>query len=173
MAEQKVKRRRIRGAWVTREWNEAGKRRREKLKAMIKRPKKSDCFVVEWINPAGKRCREKTSDQEAAFDRAAFLTQLLNSGQYEEQVEHDWPNFRERFEQKVLCDKGKGNQRCTRNAMDHFERLIKPKKMKSIKSETIAEYKAKRRQEAGNKPGSKVSMSCFRWNWNFPPIGLA
>lgn len=43
--------------------------------------------------------------------------------------------------------------------MKHFERLAKPKMMKSIDTQTIDGYIAKRRLEDGKKPGSKISKA--------------
>jgi integrase len=45
----------------------------------------------------------------------------------------------------------------TRQALDHFERIINPKRVLRIKTQTIDDYIAKRRQEPGRRKGDLVS----------------
>jgi hypothetical protein len=50
-------------------------------------------------------------------------------------------------------------RRLTRNAFDHFERLVNPAKTYFITSHHIDHYVAKRRQDRGLRPGSLVSVA--------------
>jgi len=68
-----------------------------------------------------------------------------------------WSTFRKEWEARIGEGMSPQSRRCTLDALGHFERIIKPGRVQTIKTQTIDEYKAKRRKEEGKKAESKVS----------------
>lgn len=73
-----------------------------------------------------------------------------------------------------------GTREATEYAIKHFERIVKPVKMKTITSKTFADYTATRRLEPRHKGGPPVSVAtvnkelrhlraivrkAYRWDW--------
>ena len=151
-------------AWVTKEWYEDGKRRRERVAAGMKGVCEADRYVIEWFDLSGKRCRQKIKGagrpgKRLADERAQQLTSQLTLGTYENKTLNTWAEFRRQYEKKILEGMDVGSKRCTMDAMNHYERINKPKKMTAINSEAVDDYVAKRRKERGKKCGSAVSKA--------------
>ena len=82
---------------------------------------------------------------------------LLSGGTYEKESRRSWPDFRAEYERRIAAGMPPDTRRVTRDALRNFERICKPKKVGSIKSQTIADYVAQRRTEPGKKRGDLVS----------------
>lgn len=54
---------------------------------------------------------------------------------------------------------GPSTRRCSIDALNHFERICKPKKMQSIKTQTVDEYVSLRRKERSLKKGDTVAAA--------------
>jgi integrase len=68
-----------------------------------------------------------------------------------------WAEFREEYENKILPGMSASTRELATQALNQFERLAKPKRMRSIDGRTISEFVAKRRQDRGRQPGSVVA----------------
>ena len=111
-----------------------------------------DRFVVEFIDPSGKRRREKVGivgkpGKRAADRRADQVTGEILAGTFETKSRATWAEFRAEYESKIIAGMEYGTRNCTRVAMAHFERIIKPARMDVIISKTFSDYVAKRRAE--------------------------
>jgi integrase len=118
-------------------------------------------WCVGWYDPDGKR-RCKSFGRGAEGKKHAFrykekVEGQLREGTYKGNPKVTWAAFRAEYDSKVLPAMSAGNSRATKEALAHFERLVKPAKVMAIKPQTIADYVAKRRQERGRKKGEQVS----------------
>jgi integrase len=68
-----------------------------------------------------------------------------------------WLDFHKEWETKIGAGMGHGSLHVALEALNHFERIINSKKVNGIKTQTVDDYKARRRLEAGKKKGSTVS----------------
>jgi integrase len=114
-----------------------------------------------WFDPGGKKhcksCGPGAQAKRIANKLKEKIEAELLTGTYEEQTRSTWKEFRAEYKEKKLAGTSEGNRVRIQVALDHFERLIKPAYMRGIKSVTIADYVARRRQEPGGLPGSLVS----------------
>ena len=81
----------------------------------------------------------------------------LAAGTYEGTARKSWADFRAEWEEKIGEGMLSETRRCTLDALAHFERLVKPKKINAIKSLSVDHFIAKRRKEKGRKKGSVIS----------------
>ena len=144
-------------AWVTKEWREDGRRRREKCQPGTKGVKESDRFVVEFLDPDNKRRREKIDStgktgKRIADARCREITAELDAGTYQSKRKASWKDFREEYETKVLAGMLPQSASDYRIGLNHFERVARPGRVASIKAELLASYVAKRRTEYSHIP---------------------
>jgi len=149
-------------AWVTKEWYDDGKRRRERTAAGMKGVNESNRFVVEWISPTKRRHREKIEGSGRPAKRLADLRcEQINSeitlGTYADKTRLDWADFRQRYNRTILAGMKSRTRSCVEVALKHFERIVKPTVVSTIDSQDIDRFIAQRRTERGKKPESKVS----------------
>jgi integrase len=118
-------------------------------------------WYVGWYDPAGKqRCQSC-----GPFSRGKGLAEKLKkkreaellTGTYQSNDKKTWKEFREEFRKKILSKKVARTRAEMETALEHFERIISPHRMSAIKTQTIDDFVAKRRQEAGKKEGDLVS----------------
>lgn len=114
-------------------------------------------WSVGWIDPAGKRKSKRIGCRSHAEKFARKIEGQLAAGTYENQSRTRWAEFRKEYQAKILPSLAPGTRQVVLDAFNHFERLIKPQKVSAIKTATIDDFIAKRRQMRGRKPGSKVS----------------
>lgn len=119
-------------------------------------------WYVGWIDPEGKqRCKSFGTGEKGkagAQKRQAVLEDQLTRGTYSSETQRlMWSDFRRRFEAEIASGMLPQTKRLTLEALNHFERLVKPKKMVSIKTQAIDTFIARRRTERGKKPKSTIS----------------
>ena len=124
-------------------------------KQKTKLGKKTPWFVG-WRYFAGKSRKKRIGPKSKARKFVTKIESEMAAGLCGE-YRMTWTNFREQFEETVLPLKRMASQRCYHVAFNSFEKLCKPKRMVTITTETIDEYKAKRRLGRGCKRGSTVS----------------
>jgi integrase len=118
-------------------------------------------YYVGWIDPDGKRCCKSCGPGEQGERNALKLKKKteaeLLTGTYQIAAKIAWKDFRSEYEAKIVTGMGHGSRHVTLEALNHFERLIKPKRVAPIKTHTIDDYVARRRLEPGKKKGDTVS----------------
>ena len=123
-------------------------------------------WYVGWVDPAGKRkgksCGPGLEGSRNAEKLRKRLEAELSTGTYEDTSRATWAEFRERYADLVLDGMGRNNRRETVGALDHFERLLKVKKIASVGSSNIVLYVARRRKERGSRKGSLTSPATQR-----------
>lgn len=118
-------------------------------------------WYVGWLEPDGKRrcksCGAKSEGKRNAEKLRQKLTAQLIAGTYESESTATWETFRQEYEERILPRMAMRSREEVIAALNHFQRVINPKKMIGVKTATIDTFIAKRRSEKGKKGGSKVS----------------
>ena len=125
-------------------------------------PDKASHYVG-WLDPAGKRCSKSCGPGSEGKRNAERLRRKIEAelltGTYEAPAKLTWEKFRAEFVAKIVGGMSDGTGRLTLDALDNFERIIKPVKLAGIKTQTIDDYIAARKQERGQKKGSLLSAA--------------
>ena len=117
---------------------------RQKQKLGSKAP-----WSVGWFDPDGKKRSKRIGSKSLAEKFSRKTEGELAAGTYLSETRMKWAELRQMYEQRVLELTSSGNQVSARISFDHFERIIKPMLVRTIKTATIDDYKAKRRVEKG------------------------
>ena len=116
-------------------------------------------WSVGWIDDEGKR-RSKSIGSKSAAQKFARRTEgQLAAGTYESKRNTKWDVFRKEYEAKGQPGATAGTREVASNAMDHFERLIKPARINAVSSRTFADYVAKRKAERIGDPKTGQPVS--------------
>ena len=116
-------------------------------------------WSVGWIDSDGKRRSKRVGSHSAAEKFQRKIEGQLAAGTYPTTVRKQWPQFRTEYEQKIADGMKPQTKECTLQALDHFQRIIKPAKLQAIRTVTIDEFIRKRRAEKGRKKESTVSAA--------------
>ncbi len=114
-------------------------------------------WSVGWYDPEGAK-RQKTFKKKKAAD--AYQRKIegqLAAGTYEGNGRKSWKKSIEEWHEKIGGGMLPQSHRCMLDAINHFERIINPRRVTAIKTKTINDYTTKRKQEQGKKKGSTVS----------------
>jgi integrase len=118
-------------------------------------------WYVGWFDTAGKKRSESCGSGPVGKHLADKLRKKreaeLITGTYDDKSKKTWAEFRTDYETKILSGKTAGTRRVTLDAFAAFERIIRPVRMLAIKTQTIDDFRAKRRQERGKKKGELLS----------------
>jgi integrase len=118
-------------------------------------------WYVSWLEPGGTRKCKSCGPGEEGQRNAEKLRKKreaeLIEGTYNSAANSKWDDFRKDYEKRIAAGMDPRTRYLTMQALDAFERLIKPVKMCGIKTQTIDDFIRKRRMEAGKKKGSTVS----------------
>ena len=115
-------------------------------------------WSVGWYEDGRKRSK-KIGCRSLAEKYAKKLEGRAEAGVLKTATKKRWATFRKEWESRIGSGMEPQSERCTLDALAHFERIIKPGQVQRIRSQTIDEYVSKRRLEKGKKAGSKVSPS--------------
>lgn len=108
-------------------------------------------WSVGWIDPEGRRKSKKIGAKSRAEKYARKIEGQLAAGTYENKSAATWPDFINAYESKVLAGMLPSTRQTTQQALNHFERIIKPIKMRAVTSMTFATYVAARRLESAHR----------------------
>jgi hypothetical protein len=130
-------------------------------KQVKKRGEEAASWYVGWIDPEGKkRCKSCGPGQEGHKNaeklRKRREAELL-TGTYQSNARKMWANFREQYDEAVLPGLAVRTREEVKAALDHWERLVKPGRVSTLKTSHVDEFVAKRRKEDGKKKGDLVS----------------
>ncbi len=119
--------------------------------------KKKHGDKVRWsvggYEPDGaRRCKAIGSKSQAEKFRRKMEGELA-AGTYQNESRKSWADFRREYESKMFERLEPGSREQTQIAINHFERICKPKLVSVIKTATIDDYVAKRSKERGLKRG--------------------
>ena len=125
---------------------------RQKVKLGDKCP-----WSVGWVDPDGKRRSKRLGSKSNAEKFQRKTEGQLAAGTYESPSSKQWADFHAKFKAMVLDKMKPGTKMQTAIAIAHFERIIKPAKMRGITTETIDKYAGNRQMDLKQKGGPKVS----------------
>ena len=114
-------------------------------------------WSVGWIDPDGNRKSKRIGSKSNADKFRRKIEGQLAAGTYETQRQKAWAEFRKEYETKIVDKMESGTREAYLQALQHFERLVKPQRVAAIKTQTIDDFIAKRRVECGRKKNSTVS----------------
>jgi integrase len=118
-------------------------------------------WYVGWYEPGGNRrkksCGAGTEGKKNAERKRRKLEAQLIEGTYRSQAGKTWEDFRREYDQRVLAGLAPATRATSLISLDHFERLIRPKKVFALSAESVARFVAARRQERGRNRGETVS----------------
>jgi integrase len=130
-------------------------------KQVKKRGADAASWYVGWIDPEGKRRCQSCGPGPEGHRNVEKLRKKreaeLITGTYQSRERATWAEFRAEYEEKVMPKLAARSRPEVRTSLDHFERIVKPVRMSAIKTPTIDDFTAKRRQEPGKKKGELVS----------------
>lgn len=129
-------------------------------------------WSVGWVDPEGKRKSKRIGSQSAAEKYARKMEGQLAAGVYEATSSASWAKFMDDYEAKALATMGTSSRDATQSAINHFERIINPAKMKGITSRTFAQYVATRRTEPRCRP-RKCKAKSKRKAGSSEPVSVA
>ena len=104
-------------------------------------------WSVGWIDPHGRRCSKRVGSKSTAGKYARQIEGELSAGVFRSLRRTKWADFRNDFAASALAGKAIGTAREYANALDNFERLIRPVYMDTITTAKVDAYKAKRLAE--------------------------
>jgi integrase len=120
-------------------------------------------WYVAWVDPEGKqRCKSYgpgEKGKEKAEKHRIILEDQLERGTYKADSRKSWAEFRQEFETRIASGMLQSSKRLTLDALDDFQRLVKPRKMAAIRTQTIDTFISKRRGEQGKKAGTVLSVA--------------
>jgi len=141
-------------------------------------------WYVGWLDPDGKRkcqsCGRGSKGKRTAGKLREKLAAELLTGTYADVSRKTWAEFRAEYAAKILPGLNHENRRLTVVALDHFERIVKPGRVATIKTTTIDHFITQRRKECGKTKDATVSPAtinkelrhlravlrkAFKWDW--------
>src|SRR5262249_45317709 len=113
-------------------------------------------------DPDGKRksksCGPGAIGKKTARRLADKINAELLEGTYRRSADKKtWQEFREEYGQRILEGMQASTRRVTLDALGEVERIIRPMYMKSIKTQTVDDFIAKRRLDPGRREGDVIS----------------
>ena len=114
-------------------------------------------WSVGWYDPEGKKRSKRVGSRSMAQKLCRKIEGELAAGTYRHDARKSWKDFRAEYESRIAATKAPESRRCDLDAINHFERIVKPQRVSAIKTQTVDAYVAKRRTERGRKPGSTIS----------------
>lgn len=125
---------------------------RQKKKLGAKAP-----WSVGWYDPEGKKKSKRIGSRSMAEKYCRKVEGQLAAGTYAGPCRAQWDAFRAEYEAKIMASMESGTQRVVLSAFNHFERIVRPKKLSAVKTNIIDGYVTTRRTERGQKRSSTVS----------------
>jgi len=121
-------------------------------------------YYVEWKEPDGRKrtesCGPGQKGRRLAERRRDELKAQLITETYESAKRRvTWEEFRAEYETKGLSHVQPSSRKEMVLSLRCFTRVAKPRLLESITTQSIEEFKTKRQEERGRKPGSRVSRA--------------
>jgi len=114
-------------------------------------------WSVGWYDPDGKKRSKRIGSKSMAEKHRRKLEGQLAAGIYQADSRKRWDDFRREYEERIAAGMASQTRRVTLDALKHFERIVKPKRVQAIKTQVIDEFVARRRVEPGRREGDTIS----------------
>jgi hypothetical protein len=116
-----------------------------------------------WYEPGGRRRKKSFGPGFIGKTRAerekARLEEQITTGNYQPQIRKRWDEFRADYERKILAGLSARTRELAAVSLDHFERIMKPGRVSSLRTEHVDAFIERRRQEPGRRQGDLLSAA--------------
>ena len=112
-----------------------------------------------WVDPEGGKRSKRIGSKSMAEKYARKKEGELAAGTYQAEIRKKWDEFKPEYERRILALMPPQTQEVVLQSLEKFREIVKPVKVAAIRTATIDDFIAKRREERGRKPGSKVSLA--------------
>lgn len=132
-------------------------------KQVKKHGKRNASWYCEWNEPNGTRrtksCGPGLDGKRLADQMAERIKSQLNLGTYESDKKSNktWVEFRQEYEATGARKLSVRGREEVIRSLNHFERHVKPKLLRSIDKSMVDQFAAKRIKDRGRNPGSTAS----------------
>ena len=109
-------------------------------------------WSVGWMDPEGRRRSKRIGSRSMAQKLRRKIEGQLAAGVYETQSRKSWSSFRTEYEAKIVPRLAHKTEQSIKTSLGHFERLIKPQKIATIKTPTIDDFIAQRQGKVELEP---------------------
>lgn len=107
-------------------------------------------LVMYYVDPVTEKrvARSTGTKKRREADRAAAVWQdEVNSGRYFASNRITWGEFRERYEEEKLVGLAEKTRDSASSALNHLQRVVNPKKLRSVNSATLSRFQSRLRAE--------------------------
>jgi integrase len=129
-------------------------------KQVAKHGEEQAAWSVGWYDPDGKRrCKSCGPGRQGKRDAEKLADKIhsqLIAGTYKDASKKTWEEFKTEWEARIGANMLPQTRRLTFDALAHFERIINPIRVASIKTQTIDDFIARRRLEPGKRKGETI-----------------
>jgi integrase len=91
----------------------------------------------------------------------------LITGTYEDEERKTWVDFRAKYDEQILAGMESNSRTTAMRSLANFERVAKPRLVRSITTEAVDKFIAKRRKESGARKGTKTSPATINRNLRY------
>jgi len=122
-------------------------------------------LVLRWTDPISGERKAKssgTTDAKTAERKAGELERKLRAGASLCPGNVTWTKFRERYEAEHLSTLAERTQNAAATAMNHLERVIKPKRLSSLTASVMSRFQSELRKEGMRDTSIAVNLRHLR-----------
>ena len=117
----------------------------KRVTVWVQQFKDRPALMLQWLDPdTGKRKSKSagTADPDRAETARADLEYELNNGLHKEASRMTWERFRELFEAEYVAARRENTRENYQAMLDGFERLCKPRAIRSVTGRMVSQYAA-------------------------------
>ncbi len=114
-------------------------------------------WSVGWYDPDGNRRSQRVGCHSLAEKFRRKIEGQLAAGTYESRARTTWKAFRAEYEEKVADGMIPQTRQEMLRAINHFEKIVKPARLRGVKTQMIDKYIAIRRTQPGKNRKNTVS----------------
>ena len=134
-------------------------------KEVAKKGANKASWYIGWYDLAGKRhsesCGPGARGKNQAEKRLRRIQSEMDIGVHLPPGRKSWAEFRAEYEEQILSGLARKTKDVATDSLNHFQRIVKPTRLDAINTQAIDAFIARRRPEAGQKRGSKVSPAAI------------
>jgi len=118
---------------------------------------------VGWYDSNGQRhaesCGAGARGKQKADQRKRKIQSELDMGMHQPPSKKKWADFRKEYEEKIYPNLARQSREQVSAVLNHFERIVKPRQMSKLTTQTIDAFVAVLRTERGKNRGSTMSIA--------------
>lgn len=114
-------------------------------------------WSVGYYDPDGKKKSKRVGSKSNAEKFARKIEGQLAAGVYQNDARKTWAEFFTEYKNRITAAMPSNSKLEVERALEHFGDIIKPAKIHGIKTQTIDQFVAERRQQQGRREGEIIS----------------